>query len=302
VTPIPFERNFEAPYGACITVAPNIQRVLAPNPGPFTFKGTGVYILGEDNVAVIDPGPIIPSHLEALKQALSGRRVTHILLTHTHNDHSPAAAPLKEWSGARTYAFGPHPVRADENGVETEEGGDTAFLPDVRLRDGDVLTCDGFSVECVHTPGHISNHLCYALREEQALFSGDHVMGWSTSVVVPPDGDMAAYRASLAKLLGRNDRVLWPTHGGPIRDPKPLLRAYIDHRTEREAQILECLGNGVTTIPEMVARLYAGLDRRLYAAAGMSVLAHLIELVGQGRALAKPAPLLSAVFLAAPTS
>ncbi|HEY3777141.1 MAG TPA: MBL fold metallo-hydrolase [Rhizomicrobium sp.] len=293
---IPFDRDFAAPYGACMAVAPNIQRVLAPNPGPFTFKGTGVYIVGAENVVVIDPGPDIPAHLDALKQALARRRVTHILLTHTHADHSPAAAPLKEWSGARTYAYGPHPSRADEGGVKTEEGSDTAFIPDVRVKDGDALASDGFSIECVHTPGHTSNHMCYALRNERALFTGDHVMGWSTSVVVPPDGDMAAYRTNLAKLLRRDDRVLWPTHGGPIRDPKPFLRACLDHRAEREAQILDCLRNGLSTIPEIVARLYADVDRRLHAAAGMSVLAHLIELAGQGRVRADPAAALSARF------
>jgi glyoxylase-like metal-dependent hydrolase (beta-lactamase superfamily II) len=211
--------------------------VLAPNPGPFTFRGTGVYIVGTNNGAVIDPGPDIPAHIEALKDALKDKRVTHILLTHTHNDHSPAAAPLRAWSGAKTYAYGPHP-RREEHGVKVEEGGDIAFEPDVLVRDGDVLTGDDFTIECVFTPGHTSNHMCYALREEQALFTGDHVMGWSTSVVVPPDGEMAAYRASLAKLLARDDRVLWPTHGGPIRDPKPFLGAYLAHRAEREAQIL----------------------------------------------------------------
>lgn len=300
MTPIPFEREFEAPVGECLAVAPNIQRVLAPNPGPFTFKGTGVYIVGRDNVAVIDPGPDIPAHIEALKRALARRRVTHILVTHTHADHSPAAAPLKAWSGAPIYAYGPHPSRGDDGDVATEEGGDASFVPDVRVRGGDVLDGDGFSIACVHTPGHTSNHMCYALGRGRALFTGDHVMGWSTSVVVPPDGDMAAYRASLAKLLERDDRILWPTHGGPIRDPRPFLRALLDHRAEREAQILECLREGVTTIPEIVARLYADLDRRLYPAAGMSVLAHLIELAGEGRVAAEPDPALSARFSVLP--
>ena len=235
MTPIPFDRSFEAPYGEHIRLSPLIARVLAPNPGPFTFRGTGVYIIGTNNVAVIDPGPDIPAHLDALKQALKDKHVTHILLTHTHNDHSPAAAALKAWTGAKTYAYGPHP-RRDQHDVKVEEGGDISFEPDVLVRDGDVLAGDGFTIECVFTPGHISNHMCYALREEQALFTGDHVMGWSTSVVAPPDGDMAAYRASLAKLVARDDRVLWPTHGGPIRDPKPYLQAYLAHRAEREAQ------------------------------------------------------------------
>jgi glyoxylase-like metal-dependent hydrolase (beta-lactamase superfamily II) len=295
VTPIPFDHNFQAPYGERIQVSPLIARVLAPNPGPFTFRGTGVYIIGTNNVAVIDPGPDIPVHVETLKDALRDKHVSHILLTHTHNDHSPAAGPLKAWTGAKTYAYGPHP-RQEEHGVKVEEGGDTAFEPDVVVGDGEVLTGDGFTIECVFTPGHTSNHMCYALREEQALFTGDHVMGWSTSVVAPPDGDMTAYRASLAKLLARDDRVLWPTHGGPIRDPKPFLQAYLAHRAEREAQIITCLRDGITTIPEIVARLYVDVDKRLYPAAGLSVLAHLIELVQQNRATADPAPLSSATY------
>ena len=295
MTPIPFDRSFAAPYGEHIQLSPLIARVLAPNPGPFTFRGTGVYIVGTDNVAVIDPGPDIPAHLDALKEVLKDKHVTHILLTHTHNDHSPAAAPLKAWTGAKTYAYGPHP-RHREHDVEVEEGGDIAFEPDILVCDGDILAGDGFTVECVFTPGHTSNHMCYALREERALFTGDHVMGWSTSVVAPPDGDMAAYRESLAKLLARDDRALWPTHGGPIRDPKPYLQAYLAHRAEREEQILACLREGITAIPGIVPRLYVDLDKRLYPAAGLSVLAHLIELVQRGRISADPTPTASARF------
>ncbi|HEY2444735.1 MAG TPA: MBL fold metallo-hydrolase [Rhizomicrobium sp.] len=280
---IPFDRSFDAPYSECLQVGPLIQRVLAPNPGPFTFRGTGVYIVGARDVAVIDPGPDIPAHVEALKRALSGRRVSHILLTHAHNDHSPAAAPLKEWCGAKTYAFGPHGSNVEDKGIKIEEGGDRAFMPDIRVRDGDTLEGDDFSIECVFTPGHTSNHMCYALERESALFTGDHVMGWSTTVVAPPDGDMAAYRASLEKLLCRDDRVLWPTHGGPIRDPKPFLHAYLDHRAEREAQILACLRDGVRLIPDIVARLYADVDKRLHPAAARSVLAHLIQMESDGR-------------------
>jgi glyoxylase-like metal-dependent hydrolase (beta-lactamase superfamily II) len=283
VTPIPFDRSFDAPYGECLSVAPRIHRLLAPNPGPFTFKGTGVYIIGARDVAVIDPGPEIPGHIEALKRALDGRRVTHILVTHTHNDHSPAAAALRAWSGANTYAFGPHGSGQDDDGARVEEGGDRDFVPEVRVSDGDILDGDGFTIECVFTPGHTSNHMCYALREEKTLFTGDHVMGWSTTVVVPPDGDMAAYRANLAKLFARDDHVLWPTHGGPVRDPKPFLRALIAHRAEREAQILACLREDVSTIPEIVARLYADVDRRLHPAAARSVLAHLLQLKNEGR-------------------
>jgi glyoxylase-like metal-dependent hydrolase (beta-lactamase superfamily II) len=279
---IAFDRSFEAPYGMPVKLTPLISRVLANNPGPFTFKGTGVYIVGARDVAVIDPGPLIAEHVEALKRALGGRRVSHILVTHTHSDHSPAAAPLKEWSGAKTYAFGPHGSGKDD-GVKVEEGGDRDFVPDIRVRDGEIVAGDGFTFECVYTPGHTSNHMCFALREEQALFTGDHVMGWSTTVVTPPDGDMAQYMASLRKLLARGDRILYPTHGAPIREPKPFLQAYVDHRLEREAQILACIRDGVSTIPEMVARMYADVDKRLHPAASRSVLAHLILLEKEGR-------------------
>ena len=280
---IPFDRSFSAPYETPQTVSPLIGRVLAENPGPFTFKGTGVYIVGGSDVAVIDPGPDTPSHIEALKRALDGKRVTHILVTHTHSDHSPAAKPLKEWSGAPTYAFGPHGSGKADDGVKVEEGGDMEFMPDVRVKDGEIITGNGFTFECIYTPGHTSNHMCFALKEEKALFTGDHVMGWSTTVVTPPDGDMAAYMASLRKLLVRDDQILYPTHGAPVRDPKPFIQAYIDHRLDREAQILACLRDGIETIPEMVARMYADVDKRLHPAAARSVLAHLIQLEQEGR-------------------
>ncbi len=293
---IPFVRDFDAPYGDSQSVSPLIRRVLARNPGPFTFKGTGVYIVGEHDVAVIDPGPDLPQHLLALKRALQGRRVSHILVTHTHSDHSPAARPLQEWSGAPTYAYGPHGSGKAEEGVKVEEGGDMTFAPDVRVRDGDIIEGNGFTFDCVFTPGHTSNHMCFALREEMALFTGDHVMGWSTTVVTPPDGDMRAYMASLKKLLARDDRILWPTHGGPIHDPKPFLQAYIDHRLEREAQILACLKDGISTISEMVACMYADVDPRLHPAAARSVLAHLIQLSEDGRVIAEPSAGLSAQY------
>lgn len=284
VMAIPFDRNFAAPFGDSIRVSPSIARVLAPNPGPFTFKGTGVYIVGNGrDVAVIDPGPDIPAHVDALKRALEGKRLTHILVTHTHSDHSPAAAPLKQWSGAKTYAYGPHGSGKAEEGVKVEEGGDRDFVPDVRVKDRDVISGNGFAFDCVYTPGHTSNHMCFALREEKALFTGDHVMGWSTTVVAPPDGDMAAYMASLRKLLARDDAVLWPTHGGPVKNPKPFIEAYIEHRLEREAQILACISNGLDTIPAIVARIYADVDKRLHPAAARSVEAHLIQMVNEGR-------------------
>jgi glyoxylase-like metal-dependent hydrolase (beta-lactamase superfamily II) len=282
---IPFIRSFESPYESDVAVTPLIHRLLANNPGPFTFKGTGVYIVGGKDVAVIDPGPDDPAHVEALKRALEGRNVTHILVTHTHNDHSPAARALKEWSGAKTYAYGPHGSGKAEEGVTVEEGGDRDFMPDVRVKDGDVIAGNGFTFECVYTPGHTSNHMCFALKEEEALFTGDHVMGWSTTVVTPPDGDMAQYMASVRKLIARDDRILYPTHGAPIADPKPFLRAYLEHRLDREAQILACIRDGLATIPDMVARMYVDVDKRLHPAASRSVLAHLIQLEQEGRVM-----------------
>jgi glyoxylase-like metal-dependent hydrolase (beta-lactamase superfamily II) len=280
---IPFIREFDAKYESEVRVSPLISRVVADNPGPFTFKGTGVYIVGNKDVAVIDPGPDDASHVDALRRALEGRRVTHILVTHTHSDHSPAAKPLKEWSGARTYAFGPHGSGKLDDGVRVEEGGDMQFAPDVRVKDGEIIRGNGFTFECVFTPGHTSNHMCYALKEENALFTGDHVMGWSTTVVTPPDGDMTQYMASVKKLMARSDATLYPTHGAPVTDPKPFLAAYLEHRLDRERQILACIREGLPTIPQMVARMYADVDKRLHPAASRSVLAHLIQLEQEGR-------------------
>jgi glyoxylase-like metal-dependent hydrolase (beta-lactamase superfamily II) len=274
---IPFIRNFEPHYGEEVRVTPLISRIVANNPGPFTFMGTGVYIVGGDEVAVIDPGPDMPAHVDALKRALNGRRVTHILVTHCHSDHSPAAKPLKEWSGAKTYAFGPHGSGRDD-GPTVEAGGDMDFLPDIRVKDGEVIAGNGFTFEGVHTPGHTSNHMCFALKEEQALFTGDHIMGWSTTVVTPPDGDMAQYIAGVEKLQARDDRILYPTHGAPITEPKPFLAAYREHRLDRERQVLHAIADGLDTIPTMVARMYAEVDKRLHPAASRSVLAHLIKL------------------------
>src|SRR5215472_9007759 len=241
---IPFRREFSFEYGRLEPVAPGIRRIVARNPSPFTFRGTGTYVIGNGEVAVIDPGPDLVEHVEALLAGLSGERVTHILITHTHRDHSPAAAALKAETGAATWGFGPHAGgRRGEPGIE--EGGDWDFVPDVVLDDGDAIAGEGWRFEAVHTPGHTSNHLCFALPERGILFSGDHVMGWSTSVVAPPDGDMAAYMASLAKLLFRNDKVYWPTHGPAIDRPQRHVRAFIAHRREREAGILECLSGGL---------------------------------------------------------
>jgi len=280
---IPFERNFDAPYGEIVALSPRIGRVLAKNPGPFTFKGTGVYILGDKDVAVIDPGPNMPEHVEALKHAIGDRRLTHILVTHTHSDHSPAAKPLKEWSGAKTYAFGPHGSGKAEEGVKVEEGGDMEFTPDVRVKDGDVIAGNGFTVECVFTPGHTSNHMCFALREEDALFTGDHVMGWSTTVIAPPDGNMGDYMRSLEKLIARDDRILYPTHGSPVAEPGSFLRALLTHRRMREAQIAACIPRGADTVAAIVSRLYADIAPALIPAASLTVTAHLEHMMETGR-------------------
>jgi len=275
--PIPFVRLAEPAYGTMQALSPMVRRLIAANPGPFTYTGTGTYVIGHGQVAVVDPGPLDQAHIDALLSALAGETISHILITHTHMDHSPAAAPLKAHSGAKTYGFGPHGRTADGEAL-VEEGGDMAFVPDHVLRDGDIVQGEGWSVEAVFTPGHTSNHLCFSLREEKALFTGDHVMGWSTTVISPPDGDMQAYFASLDKLLARDDAIYYPTHGAPVTDPKPLMRGLIAHRLERENQIIDVLRAGPKALKEMVSVIYAAVDPRLHPAAARSLLAHLIRL------------------------
>ncbi len=280
---IQFRTALAFEYGQVARLSPSIRRVIARNPSLFTFHGTGTYILGTDNgVAIIDPGPDLAEHVEAVLAAVAGETVSHILITHTHIDHSPAAAAVKAATGAPTYGFGPHGT--SPGGAQVEEGGDYDFTPDRVVADGDVIEGAGWTVEAVHTPGHTSNHLCFAFREENLLFSGDHVMGWSTTVVSPPDGDMAAYMASLVKLRARDEQRYWPTHGPAIDDPEPYVASFIAHRQERERQIGRCLADGLATIPEMVAVIYAEVDPKLHRAAGRSVLAHLIHMVDSGRA------------------
>ncbi|MBL4720078.1 MAG: MBL fold metallo-hydrolase [Alphaproteobacteria bacterium] len=285
---VPFVKEIEFEYGKVDQVSPMIRRVIAENPGPFTYKGTGTYIIGRGNVAIIDPGPLDDAHIEATLKAVEGETVTHILVTHTHRDHSPAAAPMKERTGAPTYGYGPH--GGDRGGPKVEEGGDFAFVPDHVIKDGGVIQGDGWTFEAVHTPGHTSNHLCFWLKEENALFSGDHVMGWSTSIVSPPDGDMAQYMASLNKLLDRDDSVFWPTHGPPIRDTKPFVQSFIQHRQRREDQILECIADGQTIIGDMVPIIYVNARPQLYGAAARSMLAHLIQMQAEGKVLCDGEP------------
>ncbi len=287
-TKIPFIFDLTFEYGVAERVSPLIRRVIAPNGGPFTFHGTGTYIVGRGKVAVIDPGPALPDHVDAILAAVEGETISHQIITHTHRDHSPAARLIAAETGAKTYGFGPH--GSGRGAGDVEEGADHDFSPDVTVRDGDVIAGEGWTLEAVHTPGHTSNHLCFRLAEENALFSGDHVMGWSTSVISPPDGDMAAYFASLEKLLARDDHIYWPTHGAPITDPKPLVEAFIAHRRDREQQISDCLGRGIDAIPRMVEAMYPNIDPGLHPAAARSVLAHLIHMVEDNRAACDGAP------------
>lgn len=277
---IPYVREIKFEYGVPEQVSPLIRRVIANNPGPFTYTGTGVYIIGHGDVAVIDPGPELSVHFDALKAVLKGERVTHVLVTHSHMDHSPLAHPLAEAFGAKVYAGGP--VIPTECEVRLEAGDDLRFKPDVTIADGDVFSGPGWTIEALATPGHTSNHVCYALKEESALFSGDHIMGWSTTVISPPDGDMGDYLASLHKVLDRNFQTIWPTHGPPIRRTQEFVRAYINHRKERDSQILQALRQGQTHIPDMVANIYANVDKRLHPAACHSVLAHMMHFVREG--------------------
>jgi glyoxylase-like metal-dependent hydrolase (beta-lactamase superfamily II) len=261
-------------------LSPLVRRVLANNPSPFTFTGTQTYIVGRGEVAVIDPGPDLPGHIDALLAVTAGERVAAILCTHTHRDHSPAARPLAEATGAPI--IGCAPLSLDDEGPRADAAFDPDYRPDGILSDGESVEGDGWTLRAIATPGHTSNHLCFALAEEEALFSGDHVMGWSTSVVSPPDGDMAAYMASLAKLQAREDRIYYPAHGPTVEAPRKLLRGLVVHRRQREAQVLAELGRGEERIPAMVERMYKDIDPRLHPAAGQSVLAHLIDLEARG--------------------
>ncbi len=276
--------NHEVVYGEAEQISPLISRVTAPNPGPFTFKGTGTYLVGHDELAVIDPGPAIGDHVDALLKAARGRRITKILVTHTHADHSPASRPLARATGAEVLGFGPHPAAEHSAAAEVEEGGDFAFRPDRELSHGDVTAGAGWTLECLHTPGHISNHLCFALLEERALFTGDHVMGWSSVVIVPPDGSLGDYLKSLEllKLRAGLDRVYYPAHGPAVASPGELVDALLEHRRGRSQEIVRQLGElDGAGIPELTSRIYEGLQPDLVPAAEMTVWAHLRHLVEQ---------------------
>jgi glyoxylase-like metal-dependent hydrolase (beta-lactamase superfamily II) len=282
---IPFNKTLDLAPGVVDEVVPGVRRLLADNPGPFTFKGTLSYIVGRGKVAIIDPGPADERHIAALLDAVRGETVTHIIVTHTHRDHSPAAASVKAATGAVTLGEGPHrPARALFVGEtpRLDAGGDTAFVPDRKLANGDVVAGEGFALEAIATPGHTANHMALALKGTDVLFSGDHVMGWSTSIVAPPDGAMSDYMASLRLLAARPETVYLAGHGDIIRNAPDYVAHVIRHRVGREASILHRLGKGESDIPALVRSIYVGLDPRLSGAAALSVLAHLEDLVARG--------------------
>ena len=302
-----FNTDFDPRHGEMVDVSPLLRRIVCNNPSKYTFHGTGTYVIGHTDVAVVDPGPRDPAHVEALLRALGDETVRTILITHTHGDHSPAAAALHDATGAPVLGFGPHPKDATseeddadddsdaDNETEPAEDGkpaaatdahrpDVDFDPETRLAHGDTVEGPGWTVQALHTPGHISNHLCFALAEENAVLTGDHVMGWSTTIIPPPDGDVSDYLRSLQLLLDRSDEVFYPTHGGPVNNPQRYVAALLKHRLRREAQILEQLANGPASAKQMVAVLYADVRKELHRPAARSVVAHLVKLHKEGQA------------------
>lgn len=296
---IPYVRELSFEYEQPQFAAPNVRRVVARNPSPFTHAGSGTYLIGQGRVAVIDPGPRMPDHVDALLAALAvqGEEVAHILVTHTHQDHSGAAQLLAAKTGAPTFGFGPH-----ANGVKPEHedkveaGADWEFTPDHVMTEGDTLTGQSYHLTALHTPGHCSNHLCFQLAEGKTLFTGDHVMGWATSVIIPPDGHMGDYLTHLERLLPRDDARYLPTHGPSIEDPKPLVAAYLAHRREREANILACLQRGMRKIADIVEVLYVDTPRALHFAAARSVFAHILHLHHEGRITTDSEPSLDSEY------
>jgi glyoxylase-like metal-dependent hydrolase (beta-lactamase superfamily II) len=294
-----FDRDFRAVAGVAEEVAPGVRRVLAPNPSAFTFTGTCTYIVGRGRVAVIDPGPNEPSHIDALMSATKGETIGQIVLTHTHRDHTAAVPELKARTGAQTFGEGPHraarPLHAGE-AVPLDAGGDYGFAPDVRIGDGGLIEGPDYALEAIATPGHTANHLAFALKASKILFSGDHVMAWSTSIVAPPDGSMRDYLDSLHKLKARPETLYFPGHGPAARDAHDLIERYIAHRGAREAAILRKLERGESGVPSLVQAIYIGLDPRLQKAAAMTMLAHLEDLVERDVVATDGPPSLSGVY------
>jgi len=282
---IPFDKSFSLEPDQVQEVAPGVRAIVADNPGPFTFKGTISYIVGRGQVAIIDPGPDDVVHVAALLDAVRDETVTHIFVTHTHRDHSPAAAKIKDATGAKVLAQGPHrPARPLHTGEirRLDASVDLDFRPDITLADGEIVNGKGWTLQAVATPGHTANHMAYAFKEADLLFAGDHVMAWSTTIVAPPDGAMSDYMASLHKLAERSEPLYLSGHGAPVRDAPRYVQYLIRHRQAREASILHRLGKGAADIPTIVRAVYIGLDPRLVGAAALSVLAHLEELIARG--------------------
>jgi glyoxylase-like metal-dependent hydrolase (beta-lactamase superfamily II) len=281
---IPFDRNFDVPAGQADQIAPLVRRIVAPNPGPFTFTGTCSYIVGTGEVAIIDPGPDLPAHTEAVLDAVKNERVAQIVITHTHRDHSPGARAIQAATGAKTFGEGPHraarPFQIDEK-TRLDASGDMDFMPDVRVKDGDLINGKGYVLETVLTPGHTMNHAVYALKGTDILFSGDHVMAWSTSIVAPPDGEMHAYMHSLHKLKRRPETIYFPGHGPAVRNALAFVDRYIAHRDARETAILRSLERGETDIPSLVRAIYIGLNPKLAGAAALMTFAQLEDLVAR---------------------
>jgi glyoxylase-like metal-dependent hydrolase (beta-lactamase superfamily II) len=298
-----FDTSFDPCYGRGVSVARDVQRVTARNPSPFTFHGTNSYVVGRDTLAVIDPGPDDEAHLRTLLDVIAGRPVSHIFVSHTHRDHSPLAARLKQETGAQVLAEGPHrPARPLHIGEinALDASADTSFVHDVALPDGALVAGDGWAIRTVLTPGHTANHAAFALEGTGILFSADHVMAWATSIVAPPDGAMADYMASLDRLIERGDRLLLPGHGGPVTAPRGFMRGLKTHRKMRERAILERVRVGDRTIADMVKAIYRDTDPRLHGAAGLSVLAHLEDLVARGLVATDAAPAIDGIFRPAP--
>ena len=275
-----YNKNFKANYNTVEIIDSNVKRLLAKNPSPFTFYGTGTYIIGHDDLAVIDPGPLIESHIFNLLKLLKRAKKVSLFITHTHADHSPAARVIKENIDCTSYGYGPYKRKKFDTNFE--EGHDLTFKPDIYLNDGELVNGNGWTIRAIHTPGHTSNHMCYGLEEQLILFTGDHIMGWSTTVIVPPDGNMTSYIESLKKVLNYKYKIFYPTHGGPITKPRQFVNALIAHRLMRQTQIINELSKNNLTIKEMVSKFYKTTDKRLWPAAEKSILANLLSLKDKG--------------------
>ncbi len=292
-----FSQDYSFQYATVEILTPMVRRVVARNPSPFTFYGTGTFIIGHGHVAIIDPGPEVAEHIDTLIDVLRNETVTHLLVTHTHLDHSPACRAVKAATGATSFGYGPHGSGQYQRGETVEEGADWEFAPDVAVRHGDIIDGNGWTFDCVFTPGHTSNHICFHLREEDALFTGDHVMGWSSTIVSPPDGDMGMYIDSLHRLRDRDDAIYWPTHGPPVTDTRRLISGLIGHRLRRREQVLHAIRNGVRHIQDLVPKIYTELPIAMHPAAARSVYSTLILLIQEEQIKVVGEPGIDAEFI-----